>query len=139
MRLREFTKKHDLTRVTLDHIKTVYETEMLGPSGQIDLMHYESRLKDAIEDDGFTLAMEILAETAVEGQITPQGLNTLERIYSKILVDCATQISDVLEIFLHDGYLKQSGDEYMFASNLLRDWWRARFRDHYVPLAKRNH
>ena len=137
-RLREFATKNSIVKVTSDHVKTVYETELLGPSGQIDLVHYESRLKEALDDDSFTLAMEILAETAVERQFTSEGRHTLERIYSKLLADCAGQITDVLEILVHDGYLTQKGTKFIFASNLLCDWWHARFRDHYVSLAKRN-
>lgn len=35
------------------------------------------------------------------------------------------------------GYLESSGEGYRFPSRLLRDWWLARFRGHYVPLERR--
>ncbi len=47
--------------------KEFYRTGLLGPFGQNDLVHYETRLKDGLDDETFSIAMEILAEAATEG------------------------------------------------------------------------
>ena len=47
------------------------------------------------------------------------------------------RIADTLEVLTHDGYLESSDEGYCFPSRLLRDWWSARFRGHYVPLERR--
>ena len=46
-------------------------------------------------------------------------------------------INDVLRVLEHDGYLESHGDDYRFVSGLLEDWWRARHRWHFVPIAQR--
>jgi len=40
-------------------------------------------------------------------------------------------------VLQHDGYLQQSDGVYVFQSNLLHDWWRARYEGHYQPLCER--
>lgn len=47
--------------VTASDVERVYRTHLLGPPGQNDLAHYEDRLKDALDDRCYRLAMEILA------------------------------------------------------------------------------
>lgn len=41
----------DRDLVTVEDVEEVYRTELLGPSGQNDLVHYETRLKEALEDE----------------------------------------------------------------------------------------
>ena len=45
--------------------------------------------------------------------------------------------SDVLEVLVHDGYLESTDSGFSFPSRLLKEWWAARFRDHYTPLEER--
>ena len=49
-------------RLRVEDVGEVYRSELLGPSGQNDLVHYETRLKEALGDEEHRLAMEILAE-----------------------------------------------------------------------------
>ena len=44
-------------------------------------------------------------------------------------------MTETLDILIHDGYLELGSDGHRFESNLLRDWWAARFRHHHRPLA----
>ena len=37
----------------------------------------------------------------------------------------------------HDGYLSAEPRGYVFVSNLVRDWWRARHEFGYTPVSKR--
>ncbi len=133
-RLRDFAIMHGRDRVTVKDVENVYRNSLLGPSGQTDLVHYEARLKEALEDESYSIAMEILAEAAVEGVFTPNTKNCLVRMYSRLVDDATTRIADVLEVLEHDGYLEANDDGHRFASRLLKDWWTARFRDHHIPI-----
>ena len=136
-RLRDYATMHDRDRVTLEAVGTVYRSELLGPSGQIDLAHYETRLKDALDPDTFTIALEILAEAATRDAFTPAAERCLASLYSRLIPDARARITDALEVLLHDGYLTRAGDDLRFEFRLLHDYWSARFRGHHVPLGQR--
>ena len=136
-RLREHAIIQDRSALSMSDVREVYQHSLLGPSGQNDLMHYEARLKEALDDDGFRIAMEILAEAALEGNFTAEKENILVELYREIFENARAQISDVLDILIHDGYLEKSDDGYFFSSHLLKDWLAARFRSHHVALQKR--
>ena len=136
-RLRDFSTMHGGKRVMVEDVSHVYRIALLGPWGQTDLVHYETRLKEALDSDSYSLAMQILAETATQGVFTEGARRRLDELYSAIIDDAAGRIADTLEVLIHDGYLESSEDGYCFPSRLLRDWWSARFRDHYVPLESR--
>ena len=127
--------------ITANDVDVVYRTHLLGPSGQSDLAHYEDRLQDALDRDCYTLAMEILAEASVEGSFTSHARRALEQIYGDI-DDVAKQVAYTVDTLVHDGYIQPLAEDagqgaYLFSSNLLKDWWRARFRDHHQPLGSR--
>ena len=90
-------------------------------------------------DDFFSygLAMQVLAEAATQGVFTDGARRRLEKLYSEITDDPSVRIADTLEVLIHDGYLESTEEGYRFPSRLLRDWWSARFRGHYVPLERR--
>ena len=136
-RLRDFAMMQDRDRVTMEDVGEVYRAELLGPSGQNDLVHYETRLKEALEDENYSIAMEILAEAATLQVFTPVARRCLERLYAKIVGDVPGRIADTLEILVHDGYLEAGDNGYRFQSRLLEDWWSVRFRDHHIPLESR--
>ena len=136
--LREFAIMHDRDNVTVKDINDVYRDLLLGPSGQNDLVHYETRLKDVLDDQSYTIAMVILAEAAVNGVFAPVARRSLERMYSKLLDDAAGCIADVLEILVHDGYLETDEEGHRFASRLLKDWWSARYSDHHISIQQRH-
>ncbi len=136
-RLREFTIMQGRDRVRVEDVDTVYRTALLGPSGQNDLAHYETRLQEGLEDEGYTIAMEILAEAATQERFTRSARRCLEQLYAPVVDDAPGGIADVLEVLVHDGYLEDGDDGFRFPSRLLKDWWSARFRDHYIPLEER--
>ena len=136
-RLRDHATMQGQEQVTVKDVGEVYRTGLLGPSGQNDLVHYETRLKEALEDESHTIAMEILAEAATQEVFTPSAQRCLERLYAKVVDDAPSRIADILEILMHDGYLETGDDGYRFPSRLLQDWWSARFRDHHTPLEAR--
>ena len=61
----DYVRMHGRSRIALDDVAEVYRTELLGPSGQNDLTHYEARLRDGLGDaHRYRIAMEILALSA---------------------------------------------------------------------------
>ena len=136
-RLRDFAKLQGRDLITVLDVGEVYQTELLGPSGQNDLVHYETRLKDAMDEESHSIAMEILAETATRDVFTQDARRSLETGYSKLIDGASERVADALEVLVHDGYLEAVGDTYRFPSHLLKDWWHARFRGHHLPLEER--
>lgn len=126
--------------ITTSDVDLVYRTHLLGPPGQSGLAHYEDRLKDALDEDCYTLAMEILAEASVMGSFTSEAWQSLEQLYVDVK-DIARQVTYTVDTLAHDGYIQHAEEEgkrsYVFSSNLLKEWWYARFRDHYEPLGSR--
>ena len=137
VRLRDFTIMQGKDRVTVADVETVYHNELLGPAGQNDLVHYETRLKDGLDEDGYRVAMEILAEAATQNVFTADARRCLERAYEKLVEDVPACVAETLDVLVHDGYLEPAADGHRFPSRLLKDWWSARFRDHHVPLEQR--
>ena len=136
-RLHDYSVMRGRNRITVADVEEVYRTELLGPPGQSDLQHYETRLRSALDEVGYAIAMEILAEAAVHGEFAPGSRRCLERLYAPVTDDTQGQIARALEVLEHDGYLEADRGAYRFPSRLLKDWWSARFRDHHVPLEKR--
>ena len=134
-RLRDYATMRDLDRISVGDVAEVYRTELLGPSGQNDLAHYESRLRDGLDEGRYSLAMEILAEAATQGVFSADARRGLERRHRRVKSNAPRQIRETLDILIHDGYLELESDGHRFESKLLRDWWAARFRHHHRPLA----
>ena len=137
-RLREHAIMENRDRVTVADVEMVYRTGLLGPSGQNDLAHYETRLRDGLDDESRSIAMEILAEAATQGAFTVAARARLGELYSRVVDDAHGRITEVLDVLVHDGYLEHSANGYRFPSRLLKDWWAARFRDHHVPIERRS-
>ena len=137
-RLREHAIMEDRDRIAVADVEVVYRTGLLGPSGQNDLAHYETRLRDGLDDESRSIAMEILAEAATQEAFTITARARLGDLYSRVVQDAHGRIAEALDVLGHDGYLEDREDGYRFPSLLLRDWWAARFRDHHVPIERRS-
>lgn len=136
-RLNDFAIRHQLDQITVEHVNTVYRTELLGPAGSIDLGHYRSRLKDALTEESYTIAETILAEAAIQGVFTSEARATIEAEYGRIVKNIQECIAEVLDVLRHDGYLVLKDDEYRFSFRLLKDWWAASFEGNYILLSER--
>ncbi len=138
-RLQDISDMRDGARVTEADVENVYRTGLLGPSGHSDLMHYEIRLREALDDDTYGVAMEILAEAAVQGIFSTGAGRILERLrIGKAEAAPERVVEQALGVLVHDGYLQRAPDGHRFAFRLLKDWWKARFRGRHVPLADRD-
>ena len=138
-RLTEHALMQGRQRVAVSDVDEVYRTDLLGPAGQNDLVHYETRLKDGLGDElDYTIAMEILAEAATQDVFGTLARRGLEQLYASRFDDAADRIAEVLDVLEHDGYLEACDAEYRFPSNLLKDWWTARFGNHYTSFEHRS-
>lgn len=136
-RLRDLAAIQQRERVTVEDVDTVYRTGLLGPSGQKDLVHYDSRLREALTDDDYEIAVRILAETAIQGVFSSQARSNLVRERDRLVKDARRRITGVLDVLEHDGYLVKDDHDYRYSFQLLKDWWALRFRGHYRPLDER--
>ena len=123
--------------ISLAMVKTVYESSMLGIRGHVELSHMEERLRMVLGPQLDVLALDLLTEAAVVGTLTADAARFLAMVHFG--EEWVAPARDVLGILEHDGYLRSREGGYLFASALLKDWWRARFRFAYVPAAERRH
>ena len=129
---------------TLADAERVYSSDMLGIRGQIDLEHYETRLRMVLGNRAYLTATELLTEAAANGGVLTEqslvsGARTLAQYdaYSRLLNDAGAAIDDVLRVLEHDGYLVGEHGEYRFASRLIEEWWRARYGRNFTRFADR--
>lgn len=122
-----------------EDVARVYRNDMLGSAGQIDLDHYEQRLKEVLGNDGYRVALEILTDAAVHDGLLSD--DSLERYRAHFAAppdsDPAGGVSDAMEVLRHDGYLARTDGGHRFVSGWLEDWWRARHGDGFVPAWER--
>ena len=56
-RLRDLSNRNESDILRVNDVRDVYQSSLLGAPGQNDLVHYESRLKEALDDEGYSIAM----------------------------------------------------------------------------------
>ena len=120
---------------TLEDAETAYREDMLGTRGRIDMDHYEERLKLVLGIDGYRVALELLARTAVKGSLSKEAIQICARTLDILGDRGADRIPHVLDVLEHDGYLGRQPNGYKFVSGLLEDWQRAREGLPMVPFA----
>ena len=114
------------TKATLNDAGTAYREDMLAVRGQIDMDHYEERLKLVLGTDAYRVALELLARAASEGSLSSESINAYKSMLDASQDAGADSVAFVLEVLMHDGYFTRLGDEFRFASGLLEDWQRSR-------------
>jgi uncharacterized protein len=130
-----------INSVSIDLINDLYSNKMLGVRGQANLSHLEERLKLILGISFYSLALDLLTEAAVVGCLTPAAVTILQKEVAidlnngETIVEACREILAVLE---HDGYLQQSNNSYVFVSNLIKDWWKARYGFNFIPAERRN-
>ena len=124
-------------RFAADEVDDLYEHEMLGIRGHAELTHYQERLELFFSKERLPLVLAILTETAIAGKLTTPVLRLLQQEYAGKEVDADEEIKEVLRVLEHDGYLRKSGGEYRYESNLLKDWWKKAHSEFYVPVNER--
>ena len=135
--LHEDLRRSHCRSATLSDAERVYSSDMLGIRGQLDLEHYETRLRLVLGDRAHLAATELLTEAAVcNGVLMEQSIAQYEA-YSRMPDDDGVAVADVLRILEHDGYLVSDGSGFRFVSRLIEDWWRARYARNFTRFADR--
>ena len=132
--LREDAMINDRREISLEAVDRVYRDSLLGPWGQTDLMHYDTGLRDAMDDRGHRIAHEMLTEAAMQATLSYAAIRRLDAHLGALGDQTRDRTANVLDVLEHDGYLVRTDDGYEFRSRLLRDWWAARFGRGYEPL-----
>ena len=126
--LHEYLRRVGRRAAALEDVERVYAHQMLGIRGQMDLEHYEGRLRLVLGDEGYPIALEMLAEAAVDGgRLSGEAIDRHRGLPASGDEADPPPVDDVLHILEHDGYLERQGDGYRFVSGLLQDWWRVRY------------
>ena len=126
--LHEDLRRAGRRTASLEDVERVYDHEMLGIRGQMDLQHYEGRLRMVLGDEGYRVALEMLTEATVnDGRLRDDAIDRHRESLAAEAGAGALPIEDVLHVLEHDGYLARQGDGYRFVSGLLEDWWRVRY------------
>ena len=145
-----FDKLHDRLRHTgrqaasEEDAEWVYRHEMLSVRGQMDLQHYEDRLRTILGTAGYPVAMEILTAAAVGGRLDGDVVDRYRAHFAAGAEDTEPgdpSVGDVLHVLHHDGYLEPQDGGYRFRSGLLEDWWRNRWGGGFrsvIDLARRS-
>ena len=128
-----FLKQAGRHEASLEDVERVYTGGMLGARGQLDLEHYEIRLRMVLGNEGYRTALEILTEAAVSEGVLSDAAVDRYRGYFPAQTQTSAQggadpvpVEEVLYVLEHDGYLARHGDGYRFVSGVLEDWWRSR-------------
>ena len=138
--MHEHLRREGRTRATKDDVAQVYTSEMLSVRGQVDMEHYEGRLRSVLGESEYRAALELLTEAAVSNGLLSNSAIARYRQHiettgqpNEVLVD----IEEILYLLEHDGYFVKQEDGYHFLSGLLEDWWLARHGRHFVSLQDR--
>ena len=136
--LHEHLRREGRNMATLDDVSAVYERDLLSIRGQIDLEHYETRLRMTLGTDGYRTAIDLLTEAAVNNGLLKHEAIRLHLAAAPLSQSKeSAQVDDILYSLEHDGYLERHPEGYRFISGLLQDWWYARHGQYFTPIAKR--
>ncbi len=125
--LHEDLRQNGRRAASLEDVERVYGHEMLGTRGQMDLEHYEGRLRMVLGKEGYRVALEMLTEAAGRGGRLGGDAIARYRESTAAGGSGTLPVEDVLRTLEHDGYLEKRGDGYRFVSGLLEDWWCVRY------------
>ena len=139
--LHEHLRRAGRSAATPEDADRVYHADLLGARGQIDLDHYETRVKTTLGSCGYRIALDLLTEASVGGGWLSGGAVGRFRGYYEDRKDRdedrPVSVGDVLHQLEEDGYLERRDGGHGFVSGLLEDWWRARHGRHFVSIRQR--
>ena len=138
--MHDYLLRNDRIKASLSDVEEVYKNEMLSVRGQVDLEHYQVRLRMILGMKEYQTALELLTEASVSNGVLSDKAIDKYRKYLEVTAhtdDNPIVLEDILYLLEHDGYLERQKDYYEFKSELIKDWWRARFGQHFVSFQRR--
>lgn len=136
-RIEEISAMEVGIKIRATDVDRVFKQVMLSVRGTSELEHYESRLKEVLGESLYTLALDMLTETAVNNTLDNHTLLSFKTVYQDYLDKADDAIKTVLYVLEHDGYIYSHANGYSFVLNLLKEWWIARHKTFYVPIKDR--
>lgn len=130
-------KKRKNMNCDIKDAERIYKSRMLSVRGHAELSTYEERLKTVLSSEMLPLALELLTEAAVIGNLTSDAAVKLSSDFPLNKRSSKEVLREIIGILEHDGYLVKKKEGYVFVSKLVRDWWKARFGFQYVPAVER--
>lgn len=132
---------HSIENPTPEDIKKVYERSMLSTRGHAELADLEERLHRVLGGQLIILALDLLTEAAVVGELSGEAADFLANWNAPHIqpTEPKEALRTVLGVLEHDGYLEREAGKggYKFVSKLVRDWWHRRFQFGYLPAKSR--
>ena len=143
--LHEHLRRAGRSAASVEDVARVYSDAMLSVRGQVDLEHYESRLRDVLGPEGYEVALELLTQAAVAGGwLRAEALGGYREWFGPVTPSAresgfsvSVTVDDVLDLLQHDGYLESRDGDYRFVSGLVEDWWRARHGRNFRAIERR--
>ena len=80
-KIHHLLKQEGRQKASLDDVSWVYQHEMLSVRGQMDLQHYEGRLKTILGKTGYPIALEILTYTAVHNYLDDETGQRIREVF----------------------------------------------------------
>jgi uncharacterized protein len=125
------------TGITIEDVEIAHTQRMLASLGDADLSSYYERIEKVLGQELMPLAIELLTEAAVKGSFKVTTLALIKDLKGFEGYGDKTLQNEVLEILMHDGYLKREMNDYFFVSKLLKDWWKRRYGTGYISIRRR--
>ena len=122
---------------SMPDVAEVYKRGMLGVRGHVELTHYEERLEMVLPKELCALALDMLTEAAVTGQLSDEAIAAFQKEYPIEGRDIGEIQKEIIWVLEHDGYLTGGEKGYVFVSKLLKDWWENRYKQFFTPILKR--
>ncbi len=121
----------------ISDVERVYNDKLLAVQGSIELATYVERLERTLGSEKYNLAKELLSEAAITGKLTGKAAMIITGNYYSNQNEKADAIRFLLKTFEHDGYLHQSGPDYVFKNILLKNYWIKEFSFNFTPANQR--
>ncbi|MGR3218920.1 MAG: hypothetical protein ACUZ8H_03760, partial [Candidatus Anammoxibacter sp.] len=121
----------------ISDVDRVYNEKLLAVQGSIELATYVERLERTLGSEKYNLAKELLSEAAIIGRLTGKAAMIIAGSYCSNQNEKADAVRFLLKTFEHDGYLQQSGSDYVFKNILLKNYWIKEFSFNYTPASQR--
>ncbi len=131
-------RRQGLDSCSLELVDEVYAHSMLASRGHAELFHLEERLKLVLGLELLPLALDLLTEAAVEGRLSVAAAGIICSSFFQEPGEGSARLRHVMDILVHDGYLRREREGWVFVSSLVWDWWRGRFEMGYVPVKGRH-
>ncbi len=122
---------------SISDVERVYNEKLLAVQGSIELATYVERLERTLGTEKYNFAKELLSEAAITGKLTGKAAMIIADNYCTTQNDKTDTIRFLLKTFEHDGYLHQSGPDYVFKNMLLKNYWIKEFSFNYTPASQR--